>query len=495
LFTHCSDFYPEGKLAKKEGQPGSSWVDLLAGERKLENDGRQVSITIAALMKKKQPDKKFHIISLGCAKNSVDSRSMAELLDRTGWSEVEKAQQADVVVVNTCGFIQPARQGSLAELQLAAKKKKKGQWLIAAGCLTQLDREEIIKQVPGIDGLLGTRRWMDIVKLVSDLQQAAHPPVVHFPSARTVGLDEHGVLRAAVQGSSAYLKIGDGCDRACAFCAIPIIKGLAVSRPMEDIVRDARQLALEGVKELVLISQDTTSYGRDLGMEDGLPTLLEKLVQSTPDMAWIRILYTFPGSISERLITVMASHTQILPYLDLPLQHAHPDVLRRMHRPRDMQGVRSTIHKMRRAMPDLALRTTFIVGFPGESDEEFKTLLDFAEEIQFDRVGIFPYYAEQGTAAFDISGAVLDELKEERLQLLAETQQKISLARNQTLIGRTLPVLVEGVDNNLCVGRSYRDAPEIDGLVIAEGQVQVGEMVNVQVTGAMVHDLTGTVIA
>ena len=452
------------------------------------------SITITLLMKKIKSRKTFHLIPLGCAKNSVDSRSMAELLDRTGWSEVDIPGQADVIIVNTCGFIEPARQESLQELRTAAKKKKSGQLLIAAGCLSQRDREDLIKQVPGIDGILGTRRWMDIVEVVHNMQQKPRLTANPWQQAKSIGRDEHGVTRAAVQGGSAYLKIGDGCDRACAFCAIPLIKGPAVSRPMEDILRDARLLRFEGIKEIILISQDTTTYGRDLGLEDGLPTLLQKLIQSIPEVPWLRILYTFPGSITDRLIEVMASNSQIVPYLDLPLQHAHPDVLRRMQRPADMGWVRKTLQKMRTAMPDLALRTTFIVGFPGESEAEFQALLDFIQEIQFDRVGIFPYYSERGTAADALGDCVPSEVKEARLQMLAETQEKISLVRNQTFVGKTLSTLVEGMDENLAIGRSYRDAPEIDGLVIAEGQAKIGEMVRVQVSGAMVHDLTGNIL-
>lgn len=455
---------------------------------------KQDSVTIALRMKNTHFEKTFHIISLGCPKNSVDSRSMAELLDRVGYHEVDSPAQAQVTIVNTCGFIEPARQESLQELRAAAKKKKSGQILIAAGCLSQRNREDLIRQVPGIDGILGTRRWMDIVEVMRHLQQKPRLTGYHWPQANSVGRDEHGVTRAAVQGGSAYLKIGDGCDRACSFCAIPLIKGPAVSRPMEDILRDAHVLQSEGIKEIVLISQDTTAYGRDLGLEDGLPSLLKKLTHSIPNVPWLRILYTFPDSISNRLIEVMASTPQIVPYLDLPLQHAHPDVLRRMQRPADMGWVRETLQRMRSAMSDLALRTTFIVGFPGESEAEFQTLLDFIQEIQFDRVGIFPYYSEKGTAAETMGDNVTDEVKQERLQRLAEAQEKISLVRNQTFVGKTVSMLVEGVDTNVSIGRSYRDAPEIDGLVIAEGLAKIGEMVRVQISGALVHDLTGKIL-
>jgi ribosomal protein S12 methylthiotransferase len=438
--------------------------------------------------------KKFHLISLGCAKNSVDSRSMAELLDRAGIEEVEKPALADVLIINTCGFIAPAREESLLMLKKTAKAKKSGQVLIAAGCLSQRDREQLIRQVPGIDGILGTRRWMDILSVIHELETKPRQPIYHIPESTSIGKDEHGVIRAAVQGGSAYLKIGDGCDRLCAFCAIPLIKGPSISRPLRDILHDARQLQGEKVKEIILISQDTTSYGRDLKMKDGLAKLLQELVQSVPNIPWIRCLYMFPGAINDQLIQVMAENHQILHYLDLPLQHAHPDVLTRMKRPADMDEVNRSIEKMRSVLPDLALRTTLIVGFPGETEAEFLALLDFVKVTRFDRVGIFPYYHEVGTPAEVLGDTIPLEIKEERLQRLAELQEKISLENNQRFIGRTLEMLVEGIDQNVVVGRSYRDAPEIDGLVIAEGQAKVGQMVRVQISGALVHDLSGEII-
>jgi len=335
--------------------------------------------------------KKCYILSLGCAKNSVDSRSMVELLDRAGILEVSKPSQADVIIINTCGFIAPACAESLHALQKAARAKRKDQVLIAAGCLSQRDRQRLLQQVPGIDAILGTRRWMDILSVVHELETQPHQPVCHVPQNVPIGCDEHGVLRAAVQGGSAYLKIGDGCDRRCAFCTIPLIKGPAVSRPLVDILQDARQLESEGVQEIILISQDTTSYGRDLKLPDGLAHLLQELTRSVPQVPWIRCLYMFPGSITPALIRVMAESPQLLHYLDLPLQHAHPAVLQRMKRPADVEEVRHSINLLRSALPDLALRSTFIVGFPGEGEAEFQTLLDFVAEIQFDRLGIFPY--------------------------------------------------------------------------------------------------------
>ena len=437
---------------------------------------------------------RVHLVSLGCAKNSVDSASMMQLLERAGYSSSDEAEQAEVLVVNTCGFIAPARQESLAVLRELAGRKRPGQLLIAAGCMTQRYGVEVVQQVPGIDGLLGTRNWRDIVSLVTSLRRGGPPgPRYDLPDTPTVGQDDAGVLRAARVGASAYVKIADGCRRPCAFCAIPLIKGTAVSRSPGDVVAEAAHLQSVGVREIILIAQDTTDYGHDLGLHDGLAVLLEQLVVSVPDLDWIRLLYAYPGAVSERLIEVMAAHPQVLPYLDMPLQHAHPAVLRRMRRPANVGWVHSTLDRMRSAMPDLALRTTFIVGYPGETEEEFETLLDFVEEIRFDRVGVFTFSFEAGTASEPLGDPVPHEVKEERRRRLMTLQQRISLERNQTFVGQTLPVLVEGHGDNLTLGRSYRDAPEIDGLVIVEGEIPVGELVPVRITGALPYDLSGVV--
>jgi ribosomal protein S12 methylthiotransferase len=434
----------------------------------------------------------FHLVSLGCAKNTVDSDSMAQLLARDGYGPTDKAEDADILVVNTCGFIGPAKTESIDTLRDLAAEKRSGQLLIAAGCLTQRYGMEVARQVPGIDGILGTRRWMDIVALVRELRQGTRPePRYHIPQeAETVGTDEQRTLRASIAGASAYLKIADGCRRPCAFCAIPLIKGTAVSRPLPRILEEARQLRDAGVRELVLIAQDSTDYGHDLGMKEGLATLLEELTTAVPDMDWIRIMYAFPGYVTDRLIAVMASHEQILPYLDMPLQHAHPKSLYRMRRPSNVEWVHRTVGKMRHAMPDLAIRSTFIVGYPGETDEEFGTLETFVRDMSFDRVGAFQFSFEPGTSSEPLGDPVPPEVKQERFDRLMSMQQGISLRLNQAFVGRTLEVLVEGHDRNLAIGRSYRDAPEIDGLVFVEGDATMGQILPVRITGAMPYDLT-----
>jgi ribosomal protein S12 methylthiotransferase len=440
-------------------------------------------------------DKTFHMISLGCAKNTVDSASMAQLLAETGYRSTDNQKQARVLIVNTCGFIGPAKDESLRVLGELAEQKLPGQFLIAAGCLTQRYGMEVARQVPGIDGILGTRRWIDIVDVVEELRQGKHPePLYHLPEVATVGSDEHGVLRAAIQGASAYVKIADGCRRPCAFCAIPLIKGTSVSRPVEAVLAEARQLQAMGVRELILIAQDTTDYGHDLGIKDGLAKLLEQMVVAVPEVDWIRVMYAYPGYVTDRLIEVMASHPQILPYLDMPLQHAHPATLQRMRRPANIDWVHSTLKKMRTALPELALRTTFIVGYPGETDEEFQALLDFVQEIRFDRVGTFQFSFEPGTASEPLGDPVPSEVKEERYDRLMALQQGISLERNQSFVGQTLDVLIEGQSEGIVLGRSYRDAPEIDGLVIVEGEAEIGELLPVRINGAMAYDLTGVFV-
>lgn len=426
---------------------------------------------------------------------------MAQLLGTAGFQPVADPSEAGVLLVNTCGFIGPAKDESYRVLGEMADLKGPDQLLIAAGCLTQRYGSEVIQRVPGIDGLLGTRRWMDIVDVVGQLRARKHPePLYHLPTeAATVGDDEQGALRVSVQGGSAYIKIADGCRRPCAFCAIPLIKGTAVSRPVESILNEARTLRDRGVRELILIAQDSTDYGHDLGVKNGLAHMLDELVGAVPDIDWIRIMYAYPGYVTDQMIETMARHDQLVPYLDMPLQHAHPMTLRRMRRPANIEWVHKTLGKMRTAMPDLALRTTFIVGYPGETEEEFQTLLDFVKDVRFDRVGAFQFSFEPGTTSEPLGDDVPADVKQARWEQLMEIQQEISLEKNQAFVGQTMPVLIEGqgeVEDSgapISIGRTYRDAPEIDGVVLIEGEAPAGEMVPVRMTGAMTYDLVGTV--
>jgi ribosomal protein S12 methylthiotransferase len=436
----------------------------------------------------------YFLLSLGCAKNTVDSESMAQLLAREGYAASALPEQAGVLIVNTCGFIDAARRESIDALRELAQNKRPDQLLIAAGCLAQRYGPGLSEEVPGLDGVIGTRRWMDILDLVRRLRGRAHPePIYHLPDeAVTVGTDENNVLRAAVFGGSAYLKIADGCRRPCAFCTIPAIKGTHVSRPLKTIVEEAARLNARGLKEIILIAQDTTDYGHDLGMKDGLATLLEQIVAVTPDVPWIRVMYAYPGYVTPHLIDVMAGHERILPYLDMPLQHGHRETLKRMCRPANVEWVYDIVGKLREAMPALAIRTTFIVGYPGETEAEFEGLLAFVKDMRFDRVGVFTYSFEPGTPSAALPDQVPDAVKEARRERLMEIQQPISLRRNQQFVGHVLPVLIEGYGDGLSVGRSYRDAPEIDGMVFIEDELPVGEIVPVRITGAMTYDLVGT---
>jgi ribosomal protein S12 methylthiotransferase len=415
-----------------------------------------------------------------------------------GHEVVDGARQAQVLVVNTCGFIQDAREESLDELRSLAHKKRPGQVLIAAGCLSQLWGEWLIDQIPGVDAVLGTRRWGEIGRIVSHLEagktkrQPSHVALLGDPLPAGGGDSAHSHSFAR-QGATAYLKIGEGCSAPCGFCTIPRIKGPAVSRSVEAVTADAVELVQQGVQEIILIAQDTTAYGRDRGNRDELPSLLDAILAAAPDLRWLRLMYAYPGHVSRRLIAVMAGDPRVCHYLDLPLQHAHPDVLRRMKRPADVERTRRLIAELRAALPDLALRTSLIVGYPGETEAEFQVLLDFLGEIRFDRVGVFVYSPEEGTPAADLPNPVPDPVKTERRERLMALQQEISLESNRAQVGRTLEVLVEGQGDGLSVGRSYRDAPEIDGLVFLPGQTPVGEMVAARIIGAMEYDLVGEI--
>ncbi len=427
------------------------------------------------------------------------------MLHQNGMRGVGDPTKADILIVNTCGFIDAAKQESIDALKELVDLRRGNQMVIAAGCLSQRYGEQLVQHVPGLDGVIGTRRWMDIFDLITRLRDRKHPePLYHLPTdAKVVGLDERGVLRASVQGASAYLKIADGCRRPCAFCAIPKIKGTAVSRPVASIVAEAVRLQEMGVKEVMLIAQDSTDYGYDLGLKDGLAHLLNEIVAAAPDIPWIRIMYAYPGYVTQGLMETMAKHDQILPYLDIPLQHGHRETLKRMKRPAKIEWVYETLDKLRSTIPHLAVRTTFIVGYPGETDEEFDGLMQFVSDLEFDRVGAFKYSYEIGTPSATLADHVPDDVKQERYEALMELQQGISLKKNQALVGKTLDILVEGhgvgededgndTGTSVTLGRSYRDAPEIDGYVLVEGELPVGEIVPVRITGATTYDLIAT---
>ncbi len=435
--------------------------------------------------------KRFYLLSLGCPKNTVDSEAVSTLLKDAGWRSVTRPTEADVLIVNTCGFIDSAREESYGALRGLAHSKRSGQRLLAIGCLSQRYGQEVIRQVPGVDGCLGTREWAKIVPCAEQLVGLTQAATVRPQSQVSVVT----TMTRQASGPSAYLKIADGCSAPCAFCAIPRIKGPQRSKPRAAILEEARELVTQGVQEIILIAQNTTGYGRDLGQTDALPKLVTSILQSVPQLLWLRLMYAYPQHITPRLIEAMASHPQVCHYLDLPLQHAHPHTLRRMKRPHDVDAVRRLIAGVRQAMPDIALRTAFIVGYPGETEAEFETLLQFMAEVQFDKVGIFRYSLEEGTPAVELPGRVPDEVAEERYARAMELQRGISLRCNQMQVGRVLEVLVEGTGEGMTVGRCYRDAPEIDGYVLLRGERRAGGMVRARIEQAMEYDLVGSVWA
>jgi ribosomal protein S12 methylthiotransferase len=418
---------------------------------------------------------RFYLLTLGCPKNVVDSEGMSALLAGDGYRVTDDPARADVLIVNTCGFLRAASDESVGALRELAAAKRSDQMLVAAGCMAQRLGADLARQVPGLDGLIGTRSWADIVPFLQRLR-AAHrrEPIFHLPETGDVPIETATLVAPGRRASaSAYLKIGDGCSAPCAFCTIPSFKGLVA----------------QGTQEIILIAQDTTAYGRDRGEQHGLATLVEDLLAAVPDLRWLRLMYAYPGHVDQRLIEVMAAHPQVCHYLDLPLQHGHPDTLRRMRRPHNVDGVLRWIEAFRAAMPDAALRTTFIVGYPGENEAEFQGLLDFMQAVQFDRVGVFPFSREPGTPAYDLPDQVPDEVKQARYERAMEFQQAISLAKNQAQVGRRLDVLVDGAAEGVSIARSYRDAPEIDGFVIIEQERPAARMLPVLVTGATVYDL------
>jgi len=439
----------------------------------------------------------YLLISLGCSKNLVDSESMAQLLNRQGLTPTNTPPEAEYMIVNTCGFLGAAREEAITVLTDLASDKMPWQKLIVAGCMPELHRQDLLNSVPGLDGIMGTRRWMEILEVLSAADQEGRTqPYTHFPTQTSTGIDENATHRVAIQGGSAYIKIADGCRRACAYCLIPHIKGTLVSRPIQHIITDAKKLQDKGIKEIILIAQDTTDYGHDLGIKDGLTQLLEALLKAVPYISWIRLMYTFPGYVSDNLIQLMNTEPQILPYLDMPLQHADPAILRAMRRPANISVVQQNLVHIRETVKDIALRTTMIVGYPGEDDTAFRKLVDFIQTVQFDHLGTFPYSFEPGSPAEPLGDPTPEHIKTKRVEQLMQVQGQISLARNQTFVSQTMDVLVEGVDeeNNITIGRSYRDAPEVDGLVLIEGLAPVGELVKAKITGAITHDLVGKLV-
>ena len=437
-------------------------------------------------------NKSIFIINLGCAKNLVDSNVISQILTSAGYQHADSMKEAKFIIVNTCGFIHDARVESQEVIADALKNRRKGQHIIASGCLSQRLNAELYQQFPSLDGLVGTRNLQDVLLLLDDLSQSGRPKQNTLPAYTKLMVDEN-LSNTIIQGGSSYLKIADGCHRTCAFCAIPLIKGPLVSRSREAVIRDALSLQDAGVKEINLIAQDVTAYGLDRGESDALADLLTELLPQIPNVPWMRLLYTYPGMVTDRLINLMAGNNQLLPYLDMPLQHADPTVLKAMSRPSNMDWVTNTIARMRRLIPNLVVRTTMIVGYPTESERSFEILRDFVRDTGFDHLGVFTYSPEMDTSSYDLTDTIPLEVKEDRKAELMKLQANISLARLKQLKGKTLDLLVEGVnpEDHLLVGRTYRDAPEIDGLAIASGIADEGDLVSIRVTSTTEYDIIG----
>ncbi len=440
---------------------------------------------------------RYYLFTLGCAKNTADSDGIGALLQRAGMNESPDADNADVMIVNTCGFLQASRRESLAALRELGELKREGQLLIAAGCLSSLYGEKVQRQVPQVDSVIDAGKWLALPRLIEHLKSNGSSSRDWLTEAYTGLPAEQIAARSVVEslprtarGPSAFLKIADGCDRPCTFCIIPAIKGAHHSKTPDAIIAEARDLVAQSVKEIVLVAQDTTAYGWDFGQRDALALLMERLCQEVNGLEWLRLMYAYPGHVTPQLIDTLACHRQIVPYLDIPLQHAHPETLKRMKRP-NIVVTRQMLDSLRAAIPDLAIRTTFVVGFPGETNQEFHGLLEFLEEQQFDRVGIFEYSAEEGTPAALLPNQVSRSTKKHRRDQAMALQQKISRAKNKNWVEKELDVLVEGAADGVSIARSYRDAPEVDGVVIVQGELPVGEFARVKITKAIEYDLMG----
>jgi ribosomal protein S12 methylthiotransferase len=439
----------------------------------------------------------FAFVSLGCPKNLVDSERMLGKLAQDGYALTPNADGADVVVVNTCGFIEPARQESLAVIREMLELKKQGRVgaVVVAGCLAERKKDDLLQEVPGVDHIVGVFGREEIADVVAQARGRRSAGLTEqrslFRPAPVRALEDTARLRITPR-HYAYLKISEGCDRLCTFCAIPAMRGKHVTKPMEEVIREARELAADGVRELIVVAQDTTYYGLDLYGRVRLAELLRELSQ-VEGIDWIRILYAYPIHFTDELIATLAQTEKIIPYLDLPLQHINDRMLRRMQRRVNRAETESLLHRLRQAISGLVLRTTFIVGFPGETDAEFAELLDFAQEARFERVGVFPYSFEPGTPATRLDGHLPEEVKQERRNRLMAAQQEIAFAWGRQQVGRELDVILDAPDPevpNHMRGRGHADAPEIDGVVRVKGKgLRPGDIVRAKVTAADGYDL------
>lgn len=438
---------------------------------------------------------KVGMISLGCPKNQVDAEHMLALIDAAGCEIVDYVDGCDVVIVNTCGFIDDAKKEAIENILDMVELKKEGiiSKIIVTGCLAQRYKDEIVTEIPEVDAVVGIGANGDIVKTIEEVMSGVdtiekYPPRVDLP------LEGQRILTTPQYW--AYLKIGEGCSNRCTYCTIPSIRGNMRSRSMENVIEEAKQLAESGVKELILIAQDTTSYGLDLYGELKLPELLNELCK-IDSIEWIRLLYCYPDRITDELIETMKKQDKVVNYIDLPLQHADDKILKAMNRRGDQAMIRNVIEKLRTEIPDVVIRTTFIVGFPGEGEDEFENLAVFVNEIEFDRLGVFTFSAQEGTPAYDMEDQVEEDVKTRRGEIIMQDQYSIMEEKNNEKIGKTYKVIVEDYDgySDSYTGRTYMDAPEIDGLVrfTSDRDLDIGDFAEVEIFDVEDYDLIGEV--
>ena len=440
---------------------------------------------------------KVLFISLGCDKNLVDSEVMLGLLAEKGYQMTDDETEAEVIVINTCCFIHDAKEESIQTILEMAEYKKEGtlKALIVTGCLAQRYQQEILDEIPEVDEVLGTTSYPEIVDAIENALKGR-------AEVRMTDIDALPLVDTARQvttgGHFAYLKIAEGCDKHCTYCIIPKIRGNYRSVPMERLIKEAEGLAEKGVKELILVAQETTLYGKDLYGEKSLHRLLKELCRIS-GIRWIRILYCYPEEIDDNLIQVMKEEPKICHYVDLPIQHANTDILKRMGRRTSKEQLEEIIEKLRKEIPDIAVRTTLITGFPGETEEQHQELVDFVDEMEFDRLGVFTYSPEEDTPAAEMEGQIPEEVKEDRQAEIMELQQEIAFEQAEDMVGKEVLVMIEGkvADENAYVGRTYKDAPNVAGLIFVntEEELMSGDFARVKVTGAAEYDLIGELIS
>ena len=440
---------------------------------------------------------KILFVSLGCDENLVDTEKMLGILGGDGFQFTDSEEEADVIIINTCCFIGDAKEESVNTILEMARCKEEGRCkaLLVTGCLAQRYKDEILTEIPEVDGILGTSSYDQIGAMVKQILEEKKEHVSCFRDINALPRTDGGRM-VTTGGHYAFLKIAEGCDKHCTYCIIPSLRGSYRSVPMEDLLQEARGLAAQGVKELILVAQETTLYGVDLYGEKSLPRLLRELAK-IPGIQWIRIQYCYPEEITDELIQVIREEEKVCHYLDIPIQHASDPVLKRMGRRTNQEELRRIIGKLRKEIPDIAIRTTLISGFPGETEEDHEELMAFVDEMEFERLGVFAYSLEEDTPAAQMPDQVPQELKEERRDEIMELQQEIAFEKAESLVGRVLDVMIEGkvADEPAYVGRTYMDSPNVDGLIFVNADLQLmsGDFVRVKVTGAAEYDLIGEV--